>query len=278
VGTDDLVCPINVRIHNSYESFDDACQHQKVKAPDIGFTLSAETRSYASKLANQSRTNAPSEAAVGGEAVAGSAPTAPADKDCFAEIWAGKLVPPPYPQTFNTKSNLGQGGHVVLHLYRGDVCLEDGNHHIIYPRNSSSLSPPKLLKDPLQSIIPAAHADDADACPKGNPGESATFDRLINQLASEEPDDATSALVAKFRSYECNIYDLLLAPETAPNFAARLLKVITLAPVGWSNAELIANDAFPVARLTRPSASSIARSRALSSVKTTTCATRRARC
>ena len=237
VGANDLVCPINIKLHNNSGDFNKACKNRSAYSSIISFKFAEELRVIVGAEGTKEERGAPPEASTGGE-------NSPTFRECFADIWAGESIDHPYNQGYNTKSYKPAEEYVILHLYRGRVCLEDGKHEIIYPKTSTL--PLGSLKTFLHSIIPAAHAEDAEPC-GSDPPDGPTFDEILRKLGSPDADDALVMLVENYRSYECKIYDALIDETTGANPAlvGRLLKVLYLARVGWSNNRLITNDKFP---------------------------------
>ena len=236
-----VLCPINVRIYNRQIGFNGMCE-QSVATANLSFKLSRDLAGYASKLATQSGKDAPSEAADAG------GPVSVEEKECFAEIKAsGRRIKGPFGQTFWTNGrNLKSDHHLTVHLYKGFLCIENAGGEIIFPVQAGVLAPSSSLDQWLGALIPAAHAEEAEPC-GSDPPEGPTFDQILRKLASPDADDAVVKLVDDYRRYECRIYDALLddALSADPNMVARLLKVLYLAPAGWSNNRLITNSNFP---------------------------------
>jgi hypothetical protein len=246
-GSGGTLCPIVLKIYNRRSSFKRDC-HQAARADALYFKLSDDLVGYASKLASQSGGRAPIEAAVGGPGHAeepGRVEEQGGEKECFAEISAAdKSVTGPFKETFKDDGlNASPGGHITVFLYKGEVCIDDGTSTRILPPEEAA--PRSSWFNLLDLLVPKAHAASPKPCPDNKELETVPFDQLLESLASDEPEKATATLVEKYRVYECKIYDVLLQDAVGPNVAARLLKIIALAPIGWSNNQIIENDSFP---------------------------------
>jgi hypothetical protein len=149
VGANDLVCPINISLHQSSKSFRSACKNRSVHSSSISFKFAEELRVVAGAEGTQEERRAPPEAATGGE-------NTPTFRECFADIWAGESIDHPYNQSYNTRNYKPTNEYVTLHLYLGRVCLEDGKHEIIYPKASSLSLPssPDLLNFIVTPLMP----------------------------------------------------------------------------------------------------------------------------